>query len=199
MAKPTLDDFLDSTARWGGSHQGIAYELSWHGRSDYSSEGTWCYYLLVTSQQFYPEDWARLRLAHEDKQFAHSWRRHFDYDNFPDLDAHGGWTFGEMETYLAKDGKEHERVKLGCDYAHLFDREGGYYEGREEVERDAKRSIDLLIAMFPRRRLRCDYSGMFDDAEQFYTAKNGKTVHKSKQADLPAGWTEWLPEQTEAA
>jgi hypothetical protein len=198
--KPALSDFLDCAARWNGSHEGIGYELSWHGRSDYSPDGTWCFYIIVNSQQFYPEDWAKLRLEREDKQmFSSSWHRHFNYDKFPDLEPHGEWTFGEMDTYLGNDGKEHERVKVGCDYAHLFDREGGYWEGRSDVERNAKHSIDLLVKMFPHRKLRCEYSGRFDDADQFYTARNGKVVHKSQSDKFSAGWSAWLPKEEDAA
>lgn len=193
---PTIDDFLESAAKWRGEHKGINYELSWHGRSEYSPQGTWCWYIFVTSQQFYPDDWAKLRLEKQDRQFTGvgSWHRHWTYDSFPDLDAHGGWTYGEQSSYLGKDGKEHELVKVGCDYSHLWDRESGYWQGRAEIESDAKCSIDKLLEMFPRRRLRCGYSGMFDDADQFYTARNGQTVHKTQHEKLiEHGWDGWLP------
>lgn len=193
MSKPTLKDFLESAAKWRGEHKGISFELSWHGCSEYSPQGTWCYYLFVNSQQFYADDWAKLRLKEESREFAGTWRRHYDYDRFPDLEAHGGWTFGELSTYLGKDGVEYELVKVGCDYAHLWDRESDYWQGRETIERDAKRSIDLLCEMFPRQRQRCGYSGKYDDAEQFYTAKNGNIVHKSHQDKLPEGWALWQP------
>lgn len=192
--RPSLEDFLSSAARWHGTHQDIGYELSWHGLSEYSPEGTWCWYISITSEQFYPDDWARLRLEQQDREFAGSIRRHWDYDSFPDLDAHGGWTFGEMATYLATTGKEHERVKVGCDYAHLWDREGGYYEGRTQIERDVKRSIERLTEMFPKRRTRCAYCGKYGEPEEFYTAKNGR-VHKHHEDKLRAdNWANWLPE-----
>lgn len=199
MAKPDLKDFLDSAAKWRGSHRGIAYELSWHGRSDYSPQGTWCYYIHINSEEFYADDWARLRLEREDKEFAGSWRRHYNYDAFPDLEAHCGWTFGEMSTYLGRDGTEYEQVKVGCDYAHLYDRESDFWHGRTDVERDAKRSIDLLCEMFPKRRLRCSYSGRYDDADQFYTARNGNIVHKSQQDKFDDGWAAWRPADEAAA
>ena len=191
--KPNLEDFLSVAARWRGGHKGISYELSWHGMSDYSPEGTWCWYIFVIQEQFYPEDWARLRLLHEDKEFAGSWRRHFEYEKFPDIEPHGEWTFGEMDTYLARDGREYEQVKVGCDYAHLRDREGGYWQGKNDIERDVKRSIDLLVEMFPRRRLRCGYSGRYDAADQFYTAANGQTVHRSYAENFEDGWASWRP------
>lgn len=195
--KPLLEDFLGSAAKWQGEHNGISYELSWHGRSEYSPEGTWCWYITLRSQQFSTEDWLKLRLTREDKEFAGSWRRHWDYDSFPDLEAHGGWTFGEMNTYLGRDGKEYETIKVGCDYAHLWDRESGYYEGKQQIERDAKHSIDLFCQMFPGRRDRCDYCGIYDEPEGFYTARNGRRVHKSQEEKLRDGtWDGWLPEAT---
>lgn len=193
--RPSLEDFLKSSARWRGEHNGITYELSWHGMSNYNPQGTWCWYIFVSSQQFYPDDWAKLRLGCEDKQLlGTSWHRHWDYDSFPDLEAHGGWTWGEMSTHLDKDGTEYEQVKVGCDYAHSWDRDMGYPENRTTVEHDVKRSIDLLCKMFPRRRLRCDWSGQYDDAEQFYTARNGRRVHKSQEENLRDDtWGGWLP------
>jgi len=191
---PTLKDFMEAGCRWFGEHEGIRYELSWHGCSDYNPQGTWCYYLHLTDEQFYPEDWAKLRLEHEDKEFYDSWCRHYSYDEFPDLDAHSGWTFGEMSLHLGRDGKEHEHVKVGCDYAHLWDRESDFPDGRASVERDAKHSIDLLIKMFPRRRWRCGYSGRWDDEDQFYIARNGRRVHKSQEEKLRADkWDTWWP------
>jgi len=199
---PTLDDFLSSCAKWNGEHQGIRYELSWHGRSEYSPQGTWCYYLRLVEEQFFPEDWKRLRMERQDRQFmgGGSWHRHWDYDSFPDLEPHGGWTFGEMDIYLGRDGKEHESLKVGCDYAHSFDRDGGYWEGRSDVERDAKRSIDLLVEMFPRRRPRCAYSGKYDDPENFYEARNGSMIHKDQEAKLRSEkWEGWWPKEEPCA
>ena len=192
--KPSLKDFLEAAAQWKGEHQGISYQLSWHGMSDYRPDGTWCYYLLLRQEQFYADDWDKLRMERSDRQFANSWRRHYDYDSFPDLEPHGGWTFGEMSIYLGKDGKEYEFIKVGCDYAHLWDRESGFWQGREDVEHDAKRSIDLLCKMFPRRRPRCGYSGIYDDPESFYTARNGAIVHKSRRSEFSDDhWPEWQP------
>lgn len=194
---PSHEDFLAASCKWHGEHKGIRYELNWHGRSDYSPQGTWCWYIMVTSEQFYTEDWLKLRLDKKDAQMfgGGSWHRHWSYDSFPDLDAHGGWTWGEQSTYLGRDGKEHEHVKVGCDYQHLWDRERGYPDSRSSVEFDVKQSIDKLVAMFPKRRERCGYSGMHDDSEQFYTAKNGARVHKSQQDKLrnDGWWTHWGP------
>lgn len=199
--QPTGKDFLSCAARWRGEYQGIAYELSWHGKSSYTPEGTWCYYLLLSQEQFNPEDWQRLRLDHEDRQYYADgpWHRHWRYDDFPDLDAHGGWTFGELTVHLGRDGREYEHVKIGCDYGHLWDRESGYCHGKTAIEQDAKHSIDLLCTMFPRRKLRCAYSGRFGGPDEFYVAVNGATVHKSQEEKVRAngpGWSNWFPAET---
>lgn len=152
----------------------------------------------MTEQQFYPEDWKRLRLDHEDRQFCDDgpFHRLYNYDAFPYLKANGGWTWGERSTYLGRDGKEYEAVEVGCDYAHLWDHDGGYWQGKDDIERDAKRSIDLLIEMFPKRRRRCAYSGTWDDPENFYEARNGNLVHvtyRDKFNRDDNGWTGWKP------
>lgn len=193
--KPTLEQFLESAARWDGEHLGIRYELSWHGYSaDYTPTGIWCWYIIVTQEQFHPDDWAKLRLERQDHDFNGSKRHHWSYETFPDCDPHGEWTFGEVTTYMGRDGADYERVKVGCDYNHLFDREGGYWEGHDDLERDVKRSIEKLAAMFPNRRPRCGYSGRYDDAANFYTAINGRLVHNSQREKFSTTeWPTWLP------
>lgn len=196
---PSHENFLTGSSRWHGSYKGIGYELSWHGKSDYSPQGTWCWYIMISDEQFYTEDWLKLRLGKQDQELYGSWRRHWDYDNFPDLEAHGGWTYGEMSFHLGRDGKEHEHVKVGCDYNHSWDGEMGYPNGKEDLERDVKRSIDALVAMFPKRRERCSYCGKFDDSDQFYTARNGNRVHNSQLDKLrETGWDGWLPVEAAA-
>ena len=200
--KPTYDEMLSGSCKWRGSHKGIAYELSWHGMGDYNPQGTWCWYLLLTQEQFQPDDWTKLRLEKQDKQFHEGgrWHRHWDYDKFPDFEPHGGWTWGEMTTFLGGDGKEYEHIKVGCDYAHLWDREGGFWQGKDEIERDVKRSIDLLCEAFPLMRERCAYSGTWGEPEEFYTARNGARVHKSQRSKFSdAEWPQWQPAESAAA
>ena len=197
MTIPTQDDFLNSAAEWHGSYLGIQYEVAWHGRSTYQPGGIWNWYVFVSSEQFYPEEWAKLRLNKKDYKFGESWHRGWSYDEFPDIDAHGGMTFGKLTTYLGRDGKEHEMVKIGCDYNHSFDMENDYPYSLESVTADVKRSIELLTEQFPHRRVECAYSGKYGDASEFYTAVNGKDVHKSCLAKLTeqGGWEKWLPKE----
>lgn len=198
---PTLKDFEDAACKWRGSHNDIAFELSWHDKRDYNPHGTWCWYLLLPEEQFNSDDWSKLRLKKEDKQMlGSSWHRHWGYDDFPDLEAHGGWTWGELTTYLGKDGKEYEHVKVGCDYAHLWDREEGYWQGRSDIQRDAERSIKLFCEMFPNRRFRCGYSGKWDSPEKFYLARNDVRVHVSQEDQFNAdNWPMWMRAESVAA
>ena len=198
--KPTYQDLLRCGATWRGEHLGIGYELSWHScHEEHQPEGIWCWYIHLCDEQFSESDWAKLRLKKEDKQlFEDRWYRHWCYEDFPDIEPHCGFTFGELKTYLGRDGKEHEWVKIGCDYNHLWDREGGYWEGKDDVEHDVRKSIDLLIEMFPERKERCAYSGTYGERAEFYTAINGKRVHKSKiETFKKEGWENWLPAETE--
>lgn len=190
--KPSPEEFLTSCARWHGKHRGIRYELSWHGmHSEHQPQGIWCWYIHLDDEQFQKEDWQKLRLKREDKQlFEGRWHRHYCYDDFPDLEAHGGWTFGEMTIYLGRDGKEHEHLKVGCDYNHLWDHEGNYYQGKQEIERDVKRSIDLFLEIFTIRE-KCAYSGTYGEPDEFYTAINGKRVHKTQESKIE--WPDWKP------
>lgn len=151
---PTAEDFIKSSARWSGEHQGVSYEISWHGCSEYNPNGTWCYYIMLTSEQFNNEDWRKLALRSKVIEFGGVFRVHWSYENFPDLDEHGGWTFGEMRSYLGRDGKRYKYLKVGCDYAHLYDQECGNPYTLSYVEDEAKHSIDILVKMFPNMKPR---------------------------------------------
>lgn len=194
MSIPSFEEFQDSHAEWSGAHMGIRYLLSWHGRSDYQRQGIWCWYLLLNQEQFYPDDWQRLRLEKQDREFAGSMHRHWDYDAFPDLEAHGGWTYGKMETYLGRDGREYEQVKVGCDYNHLWDHEGGYPHTKSAVEADVRLAIERLCREFPNRRQQCAYCGWYGEPSDFYENRHGKpTCHKHIETFKQDGWDGWLP------
>ncbi len=179
--KPTLEQFMTCAARWDGEHRGIRYELSWHGASEYQPQGIWCWYIIVTQEQFYADDWAKLRLEPQERELAGSKHRHWSYETFPDCDPHGEWTFGEMSTYMGRDGKDYDRVKVGCDYNHSHNRDEGYWQGRDDLERDVKASIEKLVKMFPKRRVKCAYSGRWDDADKFFETNAGWLVHVSQE------------------
>lgn len=198
---PTLEDYLKSAARWNLTHQNVKIEISHHGVSEYSPAGTWCYYLLIDQRMFQrPEDWALFDFPVETKQWTTSFHQHYPYERCPDLNWHGEATFGERnEAICNKTGKPYSWVKIGCDYAHLWDRERGFPDDLASVTADAKRSAEVLCQRYPQNE-RCGYSGLIDHPDRFYTAKNGARVHVSQVERFQDGKSPtWLPADEAAA
>lgn len=201
MSIPTLEQYRKSGASWSGEHRGVGYKLSHHGISDYSPEGTWCYYLFLRPDMFQrAEDFALFDKPAEVKPSPGTdkfWETH-DYDAIPDLDFHGGVTWYSKEPYMDRfTGERRECLKIGCDYAHAWDRDEGYWQGLEDVERDAKHSIDILVDQFPMNE-RCRWSGIMAVPEEFYTAVNGAKVHKSQLGKIDHELWQPAPVETPA-
>lgn len=203
MATPDYKTLLKSATTWREEHRGVSIQLSHHGYRDGTEyegaspePGTWCYYLLLTEQMFRPEDWAKLVCAERETD----WGRTYDYENFPDVDFHGGITFYEINIGWDKHQKRKvQTIKAGCDYNHSWDCDGGYWHNYDAVLGDAKASVDSLIEQFPGRLERCGYCGLWDEPSEFYTARNGRRIHKSQQAEFSEErWAMWLPEQESA-
>jgi len=200
MALPTLEQYRASSATWKREHRGITYTLSHHGASDHTPQGTWCFYIHLLEDQFQrPEDFGKFNREPTVKQMIGGgyWKT-YDYSDVPDYGFHGGITWYSRERYVNKEtGDPRWALKIGCDYAHLWDEEGGRWQGLEDVARDAVSLIDNLLREVP-MKLRCGYSGVFDMPEEFYTARNGATVHKSQLGEFSDDkWPMWLPDDAE--
>lgn len=189
MSLPTLEQYRSGATTWRREHRGVTFTLSHHGVSSYSPQGTWCYYLHLLENMFQRSaDFALFDREPELREFAGSICEHYDYYSIPDLDFHGGCTWYSKDRFIdRKSGKWLTALKIGCDYNDLWDDEGGYWEGLEEVERDAKRSVDILADQFP-LNVRCAYSGVVANPSEFYTARNGCLVHESKKGDVDGLW-----------
>jgi hypothetical protein len=202
MALPTLDQYRQGATTWKREHKGVGYTLSHHGVSSYSPQGTWCFYIHLLEEQFQrPEDFARFDREPEVREFAGTYREHYPCEDVPDYGFHGGITWYSRKTYRGRrSGEPLKALKIGCDYAHLWDQEGGYWQGLDDVEADAHKLIDALTAAVPLKE-RCAYSGVYDLPDQFYTARNGNRVHRSNAGKFSeASWSGWLPaDQAEAA
>ncbi len=193
MSLPTLEQYLTSAAKWRRTHKGVGYTLSHHGVSNYSPQGTWCFYIHLLEGQFQrPEDFARFdRESVVRETFPGSFWQSYDYFDVPDYGFHGGITYYDRTTYIDKTtGEPRKALEIGCDYVHAFDRDRGYYEGLEDVARDAIRLIDKLVEAVPLKD-RCAYSGRYDMPDQFYTAVNGARVHVSQEAKASEGSPNW--------
>jgi hypothetical protein len=181
--------------------EGIRYKLSHHGVSDYSPQGTWCFYVYLREEQFVSaDDFARFDREPVVKEFAGSHRQSYDYFDVPDHGFHGGITWYERTVQITKSGAPTKVLEIGCDYNHSWDRDEGYWQGLDDVERDAKALIDALVADVPMKD-RCAYSGKYDLPCAFYTARNGSRIHISQLAKFSeTEWPMWLPAtDTEAA
>lgn len=195
MALPTLDQYRTGKTTWSRNHKGISYTLSHHGVSEYSPQGTWCFYIHLLEDQFQrPEDFARFDREPEVREFYGTFREHYPYDDVPDYGFHGGVTWYSRKVYpQRKTGEPTKALKIGCDYNHLWDREGGYWQGLDNVASDAEALIDKLVAEVP-MKTRCAYSGRYDMPDQFYTARNGSSVHVSQIGSFSEEcWSAWLP------
>lgn len=202
MATPTHEELLQGATQWRKTHMGVAFLMMHHGyrapepdsRSYLDREGhpgIWCYYLLIP-EQMYPHRWEDFRVTRGEYGPA------FDSDMF-DSEI----TFQSSEPYWCRRTERMwDAAKVGCDYAHLWHRERGYPDTYESVQRDAKRTVELFLDRNPDRHLRCEYSGVWGPPDQFYTARNGRTVHVSRRGTFTEKWNvNWEPraQDTETA
>lgn len=186
--KPTYEEILKGSTQWRSDYKGIGILLSFHGYSEgeFQSAGTWCYYLLLDQRMFKPNDWKKMWFKAEKTEYGLD----YGYHRFPDVDFHCGITFYEQgEQYDRKTGKKFKTLKVGCDYAHLWDSERGYPDYYDSVLFDAKHSVSMLLNHFPDVNWKCEYSGIYGEPSEFYIAKNGLRIHKSKEEEIT--WDGW--------
>jgi hypothetical protein len=195
---PTLEELLKGATTWRGSHKGISFSLSHHGHRNGSeyigaepAPGTWCYYLLIP-EQMYPHRWPDFACVREESGYE----RHGPsfYHEFFDSEI----TWSSSEPYFCrKTNRVWDLSKVGCDYAHSWHMERGYPDTYRSVMSDAERTVDKFLAANPDRNLRSDYSGLWAPSSDFYTAINGRLVHRSD--NIPDDWAAWMPPQDDAA
>lgn len=200
MSLPTLAEYRQGSTTWKRDYKGVSYTLSHHGISDYSPQGTWCFYIFINSNMFVNhDDFSLFDREAEIVEINGNFRETFNYWDVPDYGFHGGITWYSKEGFVDREGQKQTSLKIGCDYNHLWDRESDYWQGLDEVESDAKSLIDKLVEQHP-IKLRCSYCGKIDLPDQYYTAINGAVVHKSQIDKLKEnGWDKWMPKEQGAA
>jgi hypothetical protein len=162
-----------------GSHLDIGFEVSNHSRrerDDYfgadRSGGTWCYYVIVGEQMLSAEEFAEFWLEPSGVHTrASGWDMpSYDYYSarFAAANWHGGVTY--FEKLGGIDGQP-RFVKIGCDFAHLWD-EGRFYD-YEIVEREAIATIEALRAMYSFRR-RCAWNGKWLPEAEMVAGEHGR-------------------------
>lgn len=133
------------------THQDIVYEVSNHGRGkkttyDDDDGGTWCYYVTINeralSKTDFEEFWLPATMCTRSSGIEEPSYAYYNA-RFADADWHGGVTFYEKLGGI--DGGQ-RRVKIGCDYAHLWD-EGCHYDF-STVQSEAIQTIEKLRGMY---------------------------------------------------
>lgn len=196
---PTIEEYRSGAHTWRFEKNGTTYNVGHHGWSDFMPSGIWTFYVYFKEEFFQSaEDWALFDLPNQIHEFYGTTREDFPYDDIPEFSWHGGPTYGKRGDYLGRDGKRWNYVKIGCDYGHLWDREGGFPDDLASVRRDAERVVDELHKRFP-QNLICSWSGKVAHPSEFYTARNKATVHRDSQVNASATSPFWLPAEGEAA
>ena len=189
---PTYEEMLKGKTEWCEIYRGVRVILTHHSYSsgdEYPGcrphPGIWCYYLLVP-EEMYPHRWDDFAVTNGK----------YGYDepgpawNAVSFDSE--ITYSASVPYKTREGKHVDQVKVGCDYAHLWHSERGYPDTYDSVLADAKRTVDSLLEAHPDHRLKSGYSHLWGTPDEFYTAQNGKLVHKDDKIDerwLANGWS----------
>lgn len=192
--KPCYEEFLRGATRWSLTHEGVNYQLNFHGyREDETKNGffleghpgTWCYYLIIP-EQMYPHRWSDFACVRNENGFEHHGPG-FEDDMFD-----SGITWSSSEPYWdRKLNRQFDASKVGCDYAHLWHREMGYPDTFESVKSDAINTVNKFLRAHPDYHLRSRWSGVYGLKEEFYTAINGALVHKTDE--IPENYDLWKP------
>lgn len=199
MALPSLEQYRKAAAKWNRTYLGVNYELSHHGVSDYQPQGTWCFYIFIQENMFLNDEDFKLFDCEgqiKDTLGSGSFWETYDYYKVPDYGFHCGITWYSKDSFIDKEtGNRLASLKIGCDYSHLWDQEGGYWQGLDDVEADVKKLIEELVRNHP-LKWRCAYSGKLGKPEDFYIAANDATIHNSHIEKLKEnGWEQWLPKE----
>jgi hypothetical protein len=129
---------------WNFEYKGINCEIVHWGEDEMASfqpGGIWNGYVFIQKKQL-PKQFNKFIC----KPVTYHKRTHWDYwrmENY--FDMHGGVTYYELirDEITTKP----TAIKVGCDYAHLFD-EGRTYD-ENDIKFDLEKTVDKFIEMFP--------------------------------------------------
>lgn len=168
---------------WNGEYRNIKYEIV-YWRLGGNCEGSypcWNYYICLPIVQI-PEKAQHFFILRAKKSTLPSGWYHFDYCSKPiisELDWHGGLTFYEK---VWGDRGELIGIKLGCDYAHNFDRQRGYAYSVDYVTTEAKHSIDKLCELIPDLKVPCSWNGKYyNESEGRYNEQGIFTSYEGQE------------------
>lgn len=124
---------------YSGKYLGVPYEIKHWRFSD--GKPQWNYYIFLIEPQI-PEAFPSLWLKGKPSNIGGKTRIFYDYGNtlIANLEWHMGCTFYEKVSGF---DKQTRIIKVGCDYAHLYD-EGKNYS-ISDIERDVMDCIKSLV------------------------------------------------------
>lgn len=159
-----MSDLSEKSIWTGASPEGLAYEIAFWGKGSMcDGHGMWNYYIIIPEDQLRPEDWERVWLPVVRMNNWSGGRTSPAYNVYDSIlnegDFHGGITFYEKSQ--TPDG-DFRSIKVGCDYGHLWDREGGYGYSVGYIQQDALNTCRKLAAVL-RPLVRCVWSGAYFD------------------------------------
>lgn len=188
---PTYEEYKAGATQWRSNIKGVGVLLSHHGvrpEPDFITglphPGTWAYYILVP-EQMYPHRWDDFKCIRDEHGFEQNGKA------FDAVDFHGRITWASSEPYFCRKTMRHwDGVKVGCDYNHLWDADGYYSDGYDDVLHDAKISAAQFLDLNPDFHMRCAYTGVWADNAEFYQARNKAWVHQSvaDRIDVSPHW-----------
>lgn len=166
---------------WTGTHRGITYEIQNFDFGDGKLD-KWTFYLYIRLDQMPKEVRERFWLKANRRKFSKMGQTHTTYDYCGEslidgIRFHCGCTWYSKEHGF--DGSDRV-VKVGCDYAHLYDDHQTYSESY--IESEAKDAIDSLHEMVPNIMRSCRYCG------RFMKSKEENPIHK-KCLEASNAWT----------
>lgn len=164
---------LSTAKKWFGIYRGIRFEIN-HFEIKGLAKPSWTHYILVSlDEQLSKENSDKLWLEPNYKGFMRESKiaRYSYYDTaVGNIEFHGGCTYYQKESTV--DDKD-RRVKIGCDYQHLWDEDMVYDLGY--VYGEVKKSIDSFIELFGPVKVRSWGDGQYRFIEEFATEKEEAT------------------------
>lgn len=124
---------------WRANYKSVGIEIAHHAASEFQPHGIWCGYLIFheTASPDILEhrgkaDWLQMGAGAKKREIQ---RHHEWWDRF---DWHCGITYYEERTTL----HGHVEMKIGVDYAHLWDYERRAFYTESDVYADCLNIID---------------------------------------------------------
>lgn len=136
-----------SCLQWQGAYKRVNWFIKNWGVDDRQPSGIFCSYFYINSQCFRtPEALAPWNIDYEASNFLGIQRLRLPYDRLPDIDFHGGITFGERHRHW--EDPDAFILEVGCDYNHVWDKDANHPATLYTVKSDICIAITNFLAAY---------------------------------------------------